>query len=116
MPGDPLRRVVVDGGPIDVLDHDVDDVETVLRDGETFSSSINAEHIGQYMGELILAMDGKEHRAYRNLVAHAFRASAARAVGRPARAARRSTRLLDEIAPAGKGDLVVDITRSIRCR
>jgi len=27
-----------------------DDVESVLRDGQTFSSSINAEHIGQYMG------------------------------------------------------------------
>ena len=52
------------------------DVEAVLRDGPTFSSSVNAEHIGQYMGELILAMDGQEHRSYRNLVAHAFRASA----------------------------------------
>ena len=27
------------------------------------------------MGDLILAMNGKEHRQYRNLVAHAFRAS-----------------------------------------
>jgi cytochrome P450 len=53
-----------------------EDVEQVLRDGKTFSSSINAEHIGQFMGELILAMGGAEHRAYRNLVAHAFRASA----------------------------------------
>ena len=52
-----------------------DDVEHVLRDPETFSSSINAEHIGQFMGDLILAMDGKEHRSYRNLVAPAFRAS-----------------------------------------
>ncbi len=50
------------------------DVEAVLRDAAEFSSSINAEHIGQYMGELILAMDGQEHRSYRNLVAHAFRA------------------------------------------
>ena len=47
-----------------------EDVERVLRDGQTFSSSINAEHIGQFMGELILAMGGAEHRAYRNLVAH----------------------------------------------
>ena len=47
----------------------------MLRDGETFSSSINAEHIGQFMGDLILAMDGDEHRTYRNLVAKAFRAS-----------------------------------------
>ena len=51
------------------------DAERVLRDWETFSSSINGEVIGQYMGDLILAMNGKEHRQYRNLVAHAFRAS-----------------------------------------
>ena len=86
-----------------------DDVESVLRDGQTFSSSINAEHIGQYMGELILAMDGKEHRAYRNLVAHAFRASQLEHWGanaiEPA-----ITEFLDEIAPLGRADLVRDIT------
>src|SRR5262245_4020406 len=86
-----------------------DDIENVLRDGETFSSSINAEHIGQYMGELILAMDGKEHRAYRNLVAHAFRASQLEKwdglLVRPT-----ITRLLDAIGSAGRGDLVTDVT------
>ena len=51
------------------------DAETVLRDPDTFSSSINAQHIGQFMGDLILAMNGPEHRTYRNLVAKAFRAS-----------------------------------------
>jgi cytochrome P450 len=85
------------------------DVEAVLRDGQRFSSSINAEHIGQYMGELILAMDGQEHRSYRNLVAHAFRASALErwdaALVRPT-----ITRLLDEIAPRGEADLVEAIT------
>jgi cytochrome P450 len=85
------------------------DVEHVLRDGKTFSSSINAEHIGQFMGELILAMDGSEHRAYRNLVAHAFRASALERwdtqLIRPT-----ISRLLDAIAPAGRGDLACDIT------
>jgi len=85
------------------------DVERVLRDGESFSSSINAEHIGQYMGELILAMGGAEHRAYRNLVAHAFRASALERwdaqLIRPT-----VTRLLDAIAPAGRADLVDAIT------
>jgi cytochrome P450 len=86
-----------------------DDVEAVLRDGETFSSSINAEHIGQYMGELMLAMDGKEHRAYRNLVSHAFRASQLErwdaALVRPTINA-----LLDAIAAAGRADLVTDVT------
>ncbi len=51
------------------------DAETALRDADTFSSSINAEHIGHFMGDLILAMGGEEHRKYRNLVAKAFRAS-----------------------------------------
>jgi cytochrome P450 len=86
-----------------------EDVERVLRDGKTFSSSINAEHIGQFMGELILAMDGGEHRAYRNLVAHAFRASVLERwdtqLIRPT-----ITRLIDDIAPAGRADLVEAIT------
>ncbi len=86
------------------------DAETALRDWQTFSSSINAEHIGQFMGELILAMDGQEHRAYRNLVAHAFRASALeRWDGQLIRPT--IERLLDAIAPAGRADLVRDITR-----
>jgi cytochrome P450 len=86
-----------------------DDVEQVLRDGQSFSSSVNAEHIGQFMGELILAMDGREHRAYRNLVAHAFRASQLEkwddTLVRPA-----ISRLLDVMAPVGRGDLVRDVT------
>jgi cytochrome P450 len=85
------------------------DVERVLRDGTTFSSSINADHIGQFMGELILAMGGAEHRAYRNLVAHAFRASALeRWDGQLIRPT--ITRLIDDIAPTGRADLVQAIT------
>ncbi|MGH9027527.1 MAG: cytochrome P450 [Acidimicrobiia bacterium] len=85
------------------------DVERVLRDGQAFSSSINAEHIGKYMGDLILAMDGKEHRSYRNLVAHAFRASALERwdneLVRPA-----ISRLVDGFASLGRADLVRDVT------
>ena len=57
-------------------DHNVtrfEDCERVLRDSETFSSSINGEVIGQFMGDLILAMDGAQHGQYRKLVSHAFR-------------------------------------------
>ncbi len=50
-------------------------VEQVLRDPQTFSSSINMQHIGEFMGELIVGLDGEEHRKYRNLVAKAFRQS-----------------------------------------
>ena len=86
-----------------------EDAERVLRDWETFSSSINGEVIGQYMGELILAMNGQEHRQYRNLVAHTFRASVLERwdteLVRPVIGA-----LLDRIAPLGRGDLVADVT------
>jgi cytochrome P450 len=85
------------------------DAETVLRDAEIFSSSINAEHIGQFMGDLILAMNGDEHRKYRNLVAKAFRASQLEhwdeELVRPT-----INRLLDEIEPLGRADLVESIT------
>ena len=85
------------------------DAEHVLRDGETFSSTINAQHIGQFMGDLILALDGAEHRQYRNLVAKAFRASQLErwddTLVRPT-----INRLLDAIAPAGRADLVASVT------
>ena len=85
------------------------DAESVLRDADTFSSSINSEHIGQFMGDLILAMNGDEHRKYRNLVAKAFRASQLErwddTLVRPT-----INRLLDAIAPLGRADLVASVT------
>jgi cytochrome P450 len=85
------------------------DAESVLRDDRTFASSINAEHIGQFMGELIVGMDGDEHRKYRNLVAKAFRASQLEqwdeTLVRPT-----IRRLVDAIAPQGRADLVASIT------
>jgi len=85
------------------------DADSVLRDDKTFSSSINGDHIGQFMGDLILAMNGDEHRKYRNLVAKAFRASQLErwddTLVRPT-----INRLLDAIAPLGRADLVATVT------
>jgi cytochrome P450 len=47
-------------------------VQTVLRDGETFSSAGYAEVMGQVMGHTILEMDEPEHHTYRGLVQQAF--------------------------------------------
>jgi cytochrome P450 len=85
------------------------DVETVLRDGDTFSSRINDDTMGPFMGRTILAMDGNEHRTYRSLVAAAFRASnlehwAGEVISPMVNG------LLDEIAPKGKADLVEELT------
>jgi cytochrome P450 len=85
------------------------DADAVLRDDKMFSSSINGDHIGQFMGDLILAMNGEEHRKYRNLVAKAFRASQLErwddTLVRPI-----INRLLDAIAPLGHADLVESVT------
>ena len=51
------------------------DVEQILRDPTRFSSRVNADTMGPVMGTMLVAMDGEEHRRYRNLVAHAFRPS-----------------------------------------
>jgi cytochrome P450 len=85
------------------------DVDAVLRDGDTYSATINMEQAGQFMGEFILGLDGKEHRSYRNLVAGAFRASQLEhwddVLIRPA-----INNLLDAIAPKGRADLVAAVT------
>jgi cytochrome P450 len=92
---------------VDVLGHR--EAEAVLRDAESFASWINLEHIGQFMGELIVGLDGQEHRKHRNLVAKAFRASQLErwdeSLVRPS-----IHRLLDAIAPLGRADLVDTVT------
>jgi cytochrome P450 len=90
--------------------HRFDDVEAVLKDSESFSSSINQETMGPYMGTLILGKDGAEHTKYRNLVSHAFRPSAMarweRDLIQPV-----IEELVERIAPQGRADLVADVTR-----
>src|SRR5262249_12459737 len=49
-----------------------DEVVTVLRDGETFSSTGYSVSIGEVMGHSILEMDEPEHHRYRALVQQAF--------------------------------------------
>lgn len=88
---------------------DWNEAEHVLRDPETFSSSINMQHIGEFMGELIVGLDGEEHRKYRNLVAKAFRQSQLEqwddTLVRPL-----IDKLVADLAPEGRGDLVRSIT------
>jgi cytochrome P450 len=90
-----------------VLRHD--DVEAVLRDPDTFSSSIHNEIMGSVMGEAMIGMDGQEHRDHRDLVAKAFRASALQRWGTELIEPSIHS-LLDEIAPRGRADLVRDLT------
>jgi cytochrome P450 len=84
------RRGEVVTGPPEVFVNDDDDgfeivpdapsytayshtaVTTILRDAETFSSSVLAKVVGQ----TIIQMDGDEHRRHRALVSYAFRQKA----------------------------------------
>ena len=86
-----------------------DDADRVLRDWRAFSSSINTDVMGPFMGDLMLGLDGDEHRRYRKLVAHAFRRSTLErwrgellepVIGE----------LLDAVAPAGRAELVAQVT------
>jgi cytochrome P450 len=84
------------------------DVDAVLRDAERFPSRINADTMGPVMGTVILAMDGDEHRRYRNLVARAFRPSAL-VRWEDELIAPTIHRLIDTIAGAGRSELVADV-------
>ncbi len=80
----------------------------VLLDPQTFSSSINAERSGQFMGPILLAMDGEQHRSRRQLISHAFR---------PARLAQWEQSLIrpiivglcDAVARRGRAELIGDV-------
>ena len=58
-----------------------DEVVQVLRDNETYSSSVYAEVMGMVMGRTMLQMDEPEHRAIRALVAGELPLQGARALG-----------------------------------
>jgi cytochrome P450 len=65
-PADPTR-------PAPVTVFGFDEVVQVLRDNETYSSTVYGEVVGMVMGRTILQMDEPEHRAIRTLVASSFR-------------------------------------------
>jgi cytochrome P450 len=68
-------EVVVDQdfGSTTALVYDYDNVCRVLREWETFSSTVYADVMGILMGHTILEMDEPEHKVHRSLVSPAFR-------------------------------------------
>jgi cytochrome P450 len=84
------------------------DVMAVLRDPESYSSSLLNEGLGQFLGGFLMTgMEGDRHRVIRNLLAPAFS---------PVAVARWKERLrpvvreaIDRLVPAGKADLVQDV-------
>jgi cytochrome P450 len=92
---------------ISVVGHD--EVVAVLRDHETFSSTVLAEIMGPMLGHTMIAMDEPEHRAHRGLVAPAFRPKLlARWEDELIR--RVVDELIDSFAALGRADLVRRLT------
>jgi cytochrome P450 len=90
-----------------VLGHD--EVMAVLRDHETYSSTVLAEIMGPMLGHTLVAMDEPEHRAHRALVAPAFRPKLlARWEHELVR--RVLDELIDSFASLGRADLVRRLT------
>ncbi|EFC86721.1 cytochrome P450 [Parafrankia sp. EUN1f] len=87
-----------------------DDVARVLRDNETFSSSIILDFFGDALGkDVMLGMDEPAHRRHRALVAGAF---TQRAVARREHdlVGRIAGELVDQFAADGRADLVRQFT------
>ena len=86
-----------------------------LRDAASFSSCVYDEKVGPAMGEIILGMDGPEHRKRRNLVARAFRQSTLErwedSLILPI-----CNELVDRFAGVGRADLVSDYAFEIPIR
>lgn len=53
-----------------------DEIQQVLSDSETFTSRVFEKTLVQVFGPSIIAMDGHEHVAHRNVIGHAFRLKA----------------------------------------
>jgi cytochrome P450 len=90
-----------------VLGHS--EVVEVLRDHETYSSRVLLDFMGPVLGRAIIAMDEPEHRAYRALVAPAFRPKLLARWEREL-VLRVVDELIDSFATLGRADLVRRLT------
>jgi cytochrome P450 len=92
-----------------------EDVLTVFKDANLFSSRANAKGIGLVMGRTILEMDGKEHTQHRNIVSMAFVPKALQG-DLPKVIDRLAHDMIDGFARDGHADLVARFTRTFPLR
>jgi cytochrome P450 len=87
-----------------------DDVTRVLRDHETFSSTVIAEGMGEVWGrKIIVGMDPPEHQRHRALVSVAFRQGTL-ARWEESLVGRVVEQLIDEFSARGRANLVSEYT------
>jgi cytochrome P450 len=111
----PVQRLDLSGMPHEAskpvfIVYRYDDVAEVLRDNETFSSSIILAFFGDALGRhVMLGMDEPEHRRHRALVASAF---TQRALARREKdlVEQVGSALIDRFAGRGRAELVREFT------
>jgi cytochrome P450 len=111
----PVQRLDFSGMPHDeskpvFIVYRYDDVAEVLRDNQTFSSSLILAFFGEALGKhVMLGMDEPEHRRHRALVSSAF---TQRALARRENelVERVGSELIDRFAERGRADLVREFT------
>jgi cytochrome P450 len=87
-----------------------DDIVQMLRDNQTFSSSIVIDAFGDALGKhIMLGMDEPEHRRHRSLVASAFTQKGV-ARWESELVERIANELIDRFAARGRADLVREFT------
>ena len=97
------------GRPAPITVFGFDEVVSVLRDDETYSSTVYEGIMGSVMGRTILQMDEPEHRVHRALVAPAFRT---KVLERWEDGLVRTVvdELIDSFSGSGSADLVQELT------
>jgi cytochrome P450 len=101
------RAGMDDDGGFSVLGHD--EVVEVLRNHETYSSQVLRDIMGPVLARALIAMDEPEHRAYRTLVAPAFRPKLLARWEREL-VLRVVNELIDSFVAEGRADLVRSLT------
>ncbi len=86
-----------------------DEVVQVLRDNETYSSTVYEDVMGMVMGRTVLQMDEPEHRVIRGLVAPSFRSKVLERWEEDLVAVV-VNELIDSFAESGRTDLVRTLT------
>ena len=111
----PVQRLDISGMPHEeskpvFMLYRYDEIAQVLRDNETFSSSIIIRFFGEALGKhVMLGMDEPEHRRYRSLVSAAF-SQKALARRQDALVERVANELIDRFVERGRADLVREFT------
>ena len=112
---EPVQRIDVsvmpgeEGKPLFVV-YRFEEAQQLLRDNETFSSSIILSAYGEALGKrVMLGMDEPEHGRHRALVAKAF-SQKGLARFQDELVARVANDLIDKMAPKGKANLVKEFT------